>query len=80
MQVNKCHSCQEELSSGEDKAHVAGATVAVDALQCDPEAQEAKGTCQLTLMDILHLLVWLGFSIWYQPRLVQRNEYPEIQI
>lgn len=54
--------------------------MAVDALQCDPEAQEAKGICQLTLMDILHLPVWLGFSIWYQPRLVQRNECPEIQI
>lgn len=80
MQANKCHSYQEELSSGEDKAHAAGATVAVDALQCDPEPWEAKGICQLTLMDIVHLPGWLGFSIWHQPRLVQCNEYPEIQI
>lgn len=54
LDAAKSHSCQEELSSGEDKARVAVATVAVDALQCDPEPREAKGVCQLSLMNILH--------------------------
>lgn len=68
------------MSSGKDKAHTAVATGAVDALQCDPEPWEAKGVCRLSLMDILHLQKWVGFLIWHQPRLVQCNEYPEIQI
>lgn len=33
------------MSSGEDKARVSVATVAVAALQCKPEICEAKGVC-----------------------------------
>lgn len=68
------------MLSGEDKAHAAVAPVAVDALQCDPEPREAEGVCQLSLTDILHLQKCVSFSTWHQPRLVQCNEYPEIQI
>lgn len=47
MEANKCHSCQEEMSSGEDKAHAAVTTVAVDALQCDPEPRGGKGSLSI---------------------------------
>lgn len=73
----KCHFCPEEMSSGEDKAHVSVATVAVTVLQCKPETCETKGVCLLSLM---HPHEWVGFPTWQQPRLLQCNEYAVILI
>lgn len=36
-------------------------------------AMGGKGVCQLSLMDILHLQKWMGFSISHQPRLLSNT-------